>query len=246
VILHLHGGGFVLGNAGGDLASLQAEARALDAVIVTVDYRLAPEAPFPAPLEDAYAALFWTCHNCASFGGDSKRIAVQGESAGGGLAAMLALLARDRGEVHLVHQSLIYPMLDDRTGSTPVPFPIGRLAWTAPLNEAAWSAFLGQPAGGKAVPMGAVPARAQRLDGLPSTFIGVGSIDLFVSEDIDYARRLIEAAVPTELHVVPGAFHGFDVVAPRASVTRQFQLAQHNALAKAFGSRLSEMRMSHG
>jgi acetyl esterase/lipase len=236
VILHLHGGGFVLGSAAGDLASLQAEALALDSIIVTVDYRLAPEAPFPAPLEDAYAALSWTYRNCASFGGDLKRIAIQGESAGGGLAAMLGLVARDRGEIPLVHQSLIYPMLDDRTGSTPIPFPIGRLAWTAPLNEAAWTAFLGQPAGGKNVPVGAVPARAARLDGLPGAFIGVGSIDLFVGEDIDYARRLIEGAVPTELHVVPGAFHGFDVVAPQTSVARQFRLAQRNALANAFGS----------
>jgi acetyl esterase/lipase len=241
VILHLHGGGFVLGSAAGDLASLQAEALALDSIIVTVDYRLAPEAPFPAPLEDAYMALSWTYRNCASFGGDSKRIAIQGESAGGGLAAMLGLVARDRGEIPLVHQSLIYPMLDDRTGSTPIPFPIGRLAWTAPLNEAAWTAFLGQPAGGKNVPVGAVPARAERLDGLPGAFIGVGSIDLFVGEDIDYARRLIEAAVPTELHVVPGAFHGFDMVAPQTSVSRQFRLAQRNALANAFGSQPPKM-----
>jgi acetyl esterase/lipase len=236
VILHLHGGGFVMGSAGGDLASLQTEALALDCIIVTVDYRLAPEAPFPAPLEDAYAALSWTYRNCASLGADPKRIAVQGESAGGGLAAMLALAARNRGEIPLVHQSLIYPMLDDHTGSAPIPFPIGRLAWTAPANQTAWTAFLGQPAGGKSVPNGAVPARAGRLDRLPGAFVGVGSIDLFVGEDIDYARRLIEAAVPTELLVVPGAFHGFDLVAPQTHVVRQFRLAQLNALANAFGS----------
>ena len=237
LIVHLHGGGFVMGRADGNLPALQSEAAALDCIIVTVDYRLAPEAPFPAPLQDAYAALTWTYRHCDSLGGDRNLLAVQGESAGGGLAALLALAARDRGEVRLVHQSLIYPMLDDRTGTSPTPFPVGHMAWSGPLNQAAWTAFLGQSAGGKGVPAGAVPARAATLAGLPHTFIGVGSIDLFVTEDTQYANRLIEAEVPTVLYVVPGAFHGFDVAAPETNIVRDFQLAQRNALADAFRTR---------
>ena len=234
VIVHLHGGGFILGSAAGDLASLQTEARALDCIIVTVEYRLAPEAPFPAPLDDAYAALLWTYRNCAALGGDPRRIAVQGESAGGGLAAMLAIAARDRGEVPLIHQSLIYPMLDDRTGTKLPPFPIGRVAWTGALNQAGWTAFLGRPAGQKAAPDGAVPARTRTVAGLPDTFIGVGAIDLFVEEDLDFARRLIEAGVPTDLQVVPGAYHGFDVAVPQAASSQRFRQAQFAALTRAF------------
>ena len=240
VIVHTHGGGFVVGSAAGDLTSLQSQALALNCVIVTVDYRLPPEAPFPKPLDDFYAGLIWTYKNCATFGGDRTRIAVQGGSAGGGLAAMLALMARDRGEVPLVHQSLIYPMLDDRTGAKLLPFPIGRFAWTGPVNQAAWTAFLGQPAGGNTVPKGSVPARAENLKGLPDTFIGVGAIDLFVLEDIEYGRRLIEAAVSARIEVVPGAFHGFDGAAPRSNVAKRFRNAQYTALARAFGTPFSE------
>lgn len=237
VVVHLHGGGFVLGTAEGAVAMMQEQARALDCMVVTVDYRLAPEAPFPAPLEDAYAALEWTYDHCAELGGDPARIAVQGESAGGGLAAMLAIAARDRGKVPLVHQSLIYPMLDDRTGGEhQVPAHVGKLAWTAPLNQVAWAAFLGRPEGSRRVPpRGAAPARLSDLRGLAPAFVGVGSIDLFMGEDIDYARRLIEAGVGTELVVVPGAFHGFDVIAPATSVVRQFRRAHLSALARAFG-----------
>jgi acetyl esterase/lipase len=238
VIVHLHGGGFVLGSAAGAIAMMQAQALALDCVVVTVDYRLAPETPFPGPLEDAYAALRWTFAHCAEIGGDPARIAIQGESAGGGLAAMLAIATRDRGEVPLVHQSLVYPMLDDRTGGErQVAPPIGTLAWTAPLNQVAWGAFLGKAEGSKATPpAGSVPARVSDLRQLPPAFIGVGAIDLFIGEDLDYARCLIEAAVPAELVVVPGAFHGFDVIAGGTTVARQFRHAQLNALARAFGA----------
>ncbi|MFC4595481.1 alpha/beta hydrolase fold domain-containing protein [Sphingobium tyrosinilyticum] len=237
VIVHLHGGGFVLGTAESGLAALQTQSLVLDCVIVTVDYRLSPETIFPGPLEDAYAALNWVHAHCADFGGDTDRIAVQGESAGGGLAAMLAIAARDRKKVPLVHQSLIYPMLDDRTGGEcPAPSTVGTLGWTGPLNQVGWTAFLGQaPSVGFAPPPGSVPARLANLGGLPSTFIGVGAIDLFVGEDVHYARRLIEQSVSTELLVVPGAFHGFDVAAPKSNVARFFRLAQLNALALAFG-----------
>jgi acetyl esterase/lipase len=236
-ILHTHGGGFVIGSAKSLLRSLQELALALDCVIVTVDYRLAPETPFPGSLEDNYAGLKWLYNNAAALGVDRSKIAVMGESAGGGHAAMLAIAARDRGEVPLVFQALIYPMLDDRTGSTrSVPPHIGTLLWTRESNRFGWSSLLGMPAGSSKVPYGAVPARVEDLRNLPPAFIGVGSIDLFVQEDIAYAGRLIEAGVATELNVVPGAYHGFEMMSPKASVSRQFKAALNSALARAFQS----------
>jgi acetyl esterase/lipase len=236
-ILHTHGGGFVVGTAKGSLRSLQELALALECVIVTVDYRLAPETPFPGALEDNYAALKWLYANAAELGVDRARIAVMGESAGGGHAAMLAIAARDRGEVPLVFQALIYPMLDDRTGSRrEVPAHIGTLLWTRESNRFGWSSLLGVPAGSREVPHGAVPARAEHLGKLPPAFIGVGSIDLFVQEDIAYASRLIEAGVPTELFVAAGAYHGFFEAVPKAGVSVRFKAAYSSALAQAFQS----------
>jgi len=237
-ILHIHGGGFVGGNARMGLRAVQRLAWTLDCVIVSVDYRLAPATRFPGSLEDNYAALKWVHGNAATLGVDPSRIALLGESAGGGHAAMLAIAARDRGEVPIAFQALVYPMLDDRTGSTrPVPSQIGTLIWTAQDNRNGWAALLGQPAGGPRVPAGAVPARVERLVGLPPAFIGVGTLDLFVDEDIDYARRLIAAGVPTELMVVPGAFHGFEQIVPQAGVSKRFTAALENALARALASR---------
>jgi acetyl esterase/lipase len=145
------------------------------------------------------------------------------------------MAARDRGQVPVLFQALVYPMLDDRTGSTrPVPSQIGTLVWTPELNRFGWSALLGVPAGSKHVPKGSVPARVENLRGLPATFIGVGSIDLFVREDIEYAQRLIDAGVPTELQVVPGAYHGFEIFVPEANVSKQFKASINAALARAF------------
>jgi len=232
-ILHTHGGGFVLGDAKASLNAIQEVALALDCVIVTVDYRLAPETHFPGSLEDNYAGLKWLYQNADELGVDRSRIALMGESAGGGHAAMLAIAARDRGEVPLVYQALIYPMLDDRTGSTrKTPPYMGAVIWTPEANRFGWTSLLGVPAGSARVPYGAVPARIRDLRGLPPAFIGVGSIDLFVDEDIDYARRLIDAGVPTELNVVPGAFHGFDFVGT-TSIAKQFKSALIAALASA-------------
>ncbi|HEU0113403.1 MAG TPA: alpha/beta hydrolase, partial [Thermomicrobiales bacterium] len=235
-ILHIHGGGFAFGSAVDAVPALQAEAQALDCVIVSVDYRLAPETPFPGSLEDNYAGLVWLHEHAAELGADPNRIALQGESAGGGHAAMLAIAARDRGGPPVVFQSLVYPMLDDRTGSTrTLPAYIGAFVWTPAFNRLGWTALLGVPAGSDNVPAGAVPARVADLAGLPPAWIGVGSVDLFVEEDVEYARRLILAGVPTELLVVPGAFHGFDAFAPDAAIGREFRLAQYAALARAFG-----------
>lgn len=210
-IVHMHGGGYVLGEARISLRSMQEVAAALDCVVVTVDYRLAPETRFPGALEDNYTALKWVYDQAAILGVDRARIAVMGESAGGGHAAMLAIAARDRGEVPLCYQALVYPMLDDRTGSSfrKPPF-MGALVWNEAKNRFGWSSLLGRPAGSAKVPPGSVPARVADLNGLPPTFIGVGSIDLFVDEDVDYARRLLDAGVACELVVIPGGFHGFD------------------------------------
>ena len=233
-ILHIHGGGFVSGSARAGLRPLKHLAEALDCVIVSVEYRLAPATRFSGSLEDNYAALQWLHDNASMLGVDPARIALLGESAGGGHAAMLAIAARDRGKIRLAYQALVYPMLDDRTGSSrSVPPQIGHLIWTAADNRNGWTALLGQTAGGSRVPYGAVPARLEMLAGLPPTFIGVGTLDLFVDEDVEYARRLIAAGVPTELLVVPGAFHGFEQVAPQAGVSKRFTAALNNALARA-------------
>lgn len=222
-ILQIHGGGFVLGSARQQIGSNQDLAATLDCVIVSVEYRLAPETQFPGSLEDNYAALTWLHRNADELGVDRTRIAVMGESAGGGHAAMLAIAARDRGEIPLVYQALIYPMLDDRTGSTRKKPPyMGVVIWNEQRNRFGWSSLLGVPAGSAKVPYGSVPARVENLKGLPPAFIGVGSIDLFVDEDVEYARRLIDAGVPVRLNVVPGAFHGFDAFAG-ASIAKAFR-----------------------
>jgi acetyl esterase/lipase len=232
-ILHTHGGGFIIGSAQQGVRDLQLIAAALDCAIVTVDYRLAPETDYRGSTEDSYAGLKWLHDNADEVGIERSRIAVMGESAGGGMAAILAIMARDRGEVPLALQVLIYPMLDDRTGSTrQVPAPVGAVGYSAESNRYCWGAFLGQKAGGSTVPVRAVPGRASSLAGLPPAFIGVGSIDLFVFEDVEHARRLIEAGVPTELLVVPGAFHGFDAAAADTNIARRFTEAKLNALRR--------------
>lgn len=236
-ILHTHGGGYIVGSASGSILQCQDIARQLDCAIVTVEYRLAPETTYVGSVADNHAALLWLHANAATLGVDPGRIAVLGESAGGGHAALLALMVRDRRSVPLCAQVLIYPMLDDRTGSTrTVPPFIGRIGWDAPANIFGWKSFLGQAPGGASVPAAGVPARVRDLSGLPPTFIGVGSVDLFVEEDVDYARRLIAAGVPTELVVTPGAFHGFDAVAPDTGLAKRFTAAKIAALGRAFGA----------
>jgi acetyl esterase/lipase len=235
-ILHMHGGGYIAGSARSSVADLQVMAAALDCVIATVEYRLAPETPFPGALEDNHAALVWLHSNAQALGVDPARIAIAGESAGGGHAAMLAIAARDRRQVPICFQALTYPMVDDRTASSrPVPGHIGRLVWTRELNQMGWAALLGGSPGGDGTPAGASPSRVADLAGLPPAFIAVGDIDLFAEEDIAYAGRLVSAGVPVELLVLPGAPHGFYVVAPAASVSRRYSLAHINALARALG-----------
>lgn len=234
--LHMHGGGFVGGRVDQFPAAYQALAAACGCLIVSVDYRLAPETPFPGALEDNYAALRWLHVHAAELGIDPKRIAIGGESAGGGHAAMLAIAARNRGEFPIAFQVLIYPMLDDRTGSTVSSPPhVGHFVWNAASNRFGWGALLGQAPGLKTVPTGSVPARVDNLAGLPPAFIAVGGLDLFVSEDIAYASRLNAAGVPVELLVVPGAYHAFDALVPSARVTKQFRAASVAALKRGLG-----------
>lgn len=237
-ILHTHGGGYVLGSAESSVRGLQELCAKLDCVAVSVDYRLAPETSFAGSVEDNYAGLKWLHAHAAELGVDPSNIAVMGESAGGGHAALLALTVRDRGEVPLAFQCLIYPMLDDRTGtSRAVPPHVGTLVWTPERNRFGWESFLGTVPGRANAPRGAVPARVANLKGLPPAFIGVGTLDLFIDEDVDYAQRLNAAGVPAELIVVPGAFHGFDGIGmmARLPIAAWFEQTKLNALRRGFG-----------
>ena len=227
-VLWIHGGGYVIGSAAQDDAVCRHLADELGALVAAVDYRLAPEHPFPVPLLDCHDALVWLAGRGDV---DVERVAIGGASAGGGLAASLALLARDRGEVRPAFQLLSYPMLDDRTAlRTDIDERHFRL-WNNEANRFGWRSYTGQEPGSPGVDPLAAPARSEDLAGLPPAWIGVGSLDLFLAEDLAYADRLRGAGVPCDVHVVDGAFHGFDSVRPRASVTDQFRAAQVDALA---------------
>lgn len=217
-IYHIHGGGFVSGSAGILEFMHRPLAGELGCVIVSVDYRLAPETCFPGNIEDCYAGLEWTVAHVADLNIDRHRIGVMGESAGGGLAAALALMVRDRAQHQLAFQVLTYPMLDDRTGtSEPHPYA-GEFLWTRHNNHFGWSCLLGHAPGAAEVSPYAAPARAKDLSGLPPTFLSAGALDLFIDENIAFSQRLVRAGVPTEFCVYPGAFHAFDAW-PNASIS---------------------------
>ena len=209
-ILHMHGGGFVAGTAEMNEGFCKKMAQDTGAVVVSVDYRLATEIAFPGPLEDCYSALLWMSREHGALGIDKNKLAVTGESAGGGLAAQLAFLVRDRREVSIALQYLTHPMLDDRTGVTNDVSPLlGEFVWTRGSNQFGWSKFLGQAAGLGKVPYPAVPARIENLQGLAPCHIACGALDLLVIENLAYAQRLVSQGVPTEVHIYPGALHGF-------------------------------------
>jgi triacylglycerol lipase len=206
----------------------------LGCVTVSVDYRLAPETPHPGPIDDCYSALRWVVDNAAGLGVDTSRLAVGGASAGAGLAACLALLARDRCEFEVCLQLLVEPMLDDRTGTETDPNPVtGEFVWTRADNAFGWSSLLGHEPGRPGVSPYAAAARAEDVTRLPPTFIAVGDLDLFLDEDVAYALRLMRAAVPTELHVYPGAFHGFLDI-ETADIARRHRRDIGDALRCAF------------
>ena len=231
-IFHVHGGGFVSGVAEQFDGLLRNWAASFDCVLTSVNYRLAPETPFPGAIEDCYAALAWVFANAADLGVDARRIGVKGESSGGGLAAALALLARDRGEHRLAFQSLTYPMLDDRTCVRAQHPYAGEFLWTPTLNAYGWRSLLGAEPGAAGVSPYASPARAEDLSGLPPTFLMTGALDLFVDENIEYARRLLRAGTPCELHVYPGGMHGFDSM-PGAAISLAARRATDAALRRA-------------
>lgn len=232
-LVWIHGGGYVLGTADIDDLLCRRIVAETGACVASVDYRLAPETPAPGLVHDCYAALTWVHGSADELGVDASRIAVGGASAGGGLAATLAILARDKGEVPVTFQLLVYPMLDDRTASTVPPHPFaGEFVWTAQNNVFGWQSLLGTAPGGEGVSPYSAAARVESVEGLPPTFIAVGALDLFAEEDIAYATRLIRAGIPTELHVYPGAFHAFDML-PTARVAQQFSRDMLTALGRA-------------
>lgn len=232
-ILQIHGGGHVLGlpemmdSANRDLAA------SLGCAVYAVDYRLSPETIYPGPLEDCYAVLGWLHANAGMLSLDPHRIGVKGESAGGNMAAGLALLARDRGEFDLAFQHLVMPSLDDTTCLRSDPNPTtGEFIWTREHSRFGWTSYLGVAPGSDNIPPYAAPARAEDLAGLPPAFISLGALDLFLEEDLEYARRLSCAGVPVELHVYPGAYHGFEMV-QTAAVTKRAQRDSKDALERA-------------
>jgi triacylglycerol lipase len=234
LVLQIHGGGFVFGTAELGDPRNRAMAKAVGCMVASVDYRLAPENPFPAGLDDCYAALAWLRGNAATFGIDVGRIAIRGESAGGGIAAGLAIMARDLGGPSICFQLLVYPMLDDRT-VTREPHPYaGEFVWDAASNRFGWECWLGCEPGSAGVPPLAAPARVDDLSCLPPTFIGTAALDMFVEENLEYTRRLLRAGVPTEFYLAPGAFHGFEAMNPEASVSRRLIEQGDAALRRAF------------
>ena len=228
--LYLHGGGMIAGRAGMFDGYVSRYVSASGTPILSAGYRLAPEHPHPVPVEDAYAALAWLHEHAASLGADPGRIGVLGDSAGGGLAAAVSILARDRNGPAIARQILIMPMLDDRT-VTPDPQLAPFAGWTWDDNRTGWDALLGDAAGGPDTPASAAPARVADPAGLPPAYIEVGQLDIFRDEDLSYALRLGQAGVPVEFHLHPGVPHEFDFIAFDTTAARRALADRVRALA---------------
>jgi acetyl esterase/lipase len=233
-IYHTHGGGMVLGDRHIGVVEMLDWAAEFNLVVVSVEYRLAPETPHPGPIDDCYAGLLWTAAHAGELGFDPARMIVAGGSAGGGLAAALALRARDQDGPPLLGQMLIYPMLDDRNDTPSSHQMAGLGVWDHGANEFGWTALLGPARGGPGVSPYAAPARATDLSGLPPAFIDVGSAETFRDEDVDYATRIWQAGGRAELHVWPGGFHGFDSLAPTAQLSQDARAARVRWLNRLF------------
>lgn len=218
-LYYVHGGGLVAGNARRDLPPLLDLAHDLGLAVVSVEHRLAPESPYPAPVEDCYAGLVWLASAATGLGVDPAAVVVAGTSAGGGLAAAVALLARDRSGPALLGQLLMCPMIDDRNDRTSTWQMAGVGVWDRTANATGWAAMLGDAAGGPDVPAYAAPSRAKDLAGLPPTYLDVGSADTFRDEDVAYAAAIWAAGGDAELHVWPGGCHGFEHLAPTARLS---------------------------
>ncbi len=231
----IHGGGHVLGQIEQDDPMMDHIVETVGCAAVSVDWRRSPEHPFPAGMDDCYAGLAWTHRSAGDLDVDPERIAVGGASSGGGSAAGLALLARDRGEVPVCFQLLVYPMLDDRNVTPSSHAVTDPRLWNRDANLIGWRAYVGDAAGTDQVSPYAAPARATDLAGLPPAYLPVGDLDLFIDEDIEYAQRLLQADVPAELHVYPGGIHGFDLLAPESALAQRFRAERDDALRRAFG-----------
>jgi len=231
-IVHIHGGGFVMGAPEMKDVENRLFASELKCAIYSVDHRLAPEAPHPAPVEDIYSVFAWLHANAAQLGLDPARIGIKGESGGGGFAAAAALYARDRQGPKFAFQHLIYPMIDDRSAVRKDLHPyVGEFVWTQENNYFGWRSLLGEEPGAADVSPYAAAARAADLSGLPPTYISVGGLDLFLEENMIYADRLSRAGVPVELHMYPRAYHGFYRVT-NARVTKQAEHDNREALRR--------------
>lgn len=214
----IHGGGMVSGSPRHGLSPILDIAGELGSVVVAVDYRLAPEAPHPTPVEDCYAGLRWTLANANVLGISPERVILVGSSAGGGLAAAVSLIARDRGEPSLLGQVLMAPMLDDRNNSLSVLQMEGTDTWNRSANLVGWTALLGDTCGSTEVSPYASPARATDLSGLPPTFLDVGSAETFRDEVVAFANNLWRHGADAELHVWAGGVHGYDMLVPESSI----------------------------
>lgn len=235
-IYHIHGGGMVMGDRFLGADSLIDWVEQLDAVAVSVEYRLAPENPDPAPVEDCYAGLEWMAANAEELGVDPERLVVAGASAGGGLAAGVALMSRDRGGPALAGQLLIYPMLDDRNESLSSHQFDGIGVWDRTSNDTGWDALLGDRRKTSQVSIYAAPARAADLSNLPPAFIDVASAEVFRDEDVAYASTIWACGGDAELHVWPGGFHGFDIFFPQAALSILAREARTRWLRRILGT----------
>lgn len=231
-VYYMHSGGMIMGDTRRGLPQILDWAEELGVAVISVEYRLAPETQHPGPVEDCYAGLAWTAANAIRLGIDPSRIVAAGGSAGGGLAAAVALMARDRGGPSLAGQMLMCPMLDDRNDTTSAVQLAGMGIWDQSANEVGWTALLGAARGGPEVSPYAAPARASDLSQLPPAFIDVGSAETFRDEAVTYASRIWEAGGTAELHVWPGGFHGFAGLAPQAAVSQNAIAAQRNWLGR--------------
>ena len=238
-LFYIHGGGMIIGSAKDMQATPARLSAELRIPVASIDYRLAPETPFPGPQEDCLAGLNWLAENAAMLGLDPARIAILGESAGGGLAAATALMARDTGGAKLAGQILVYPMLDHRTGGPECRHRnahTGEFIWNREANQFGWECLRGDYMPDDARKGWFSPSLAEDLQDLPATWIGVGSLDLFLDESLAYGRALVDAGVPVELHCYPGAIHGFDMMA-HSAIARRFQRDLRAAVARALGLR---------
>ncbi|WP_155334611.1 alpha/beta hydrolase [Acrocarpospora corrugata] len=235
-LYNIHGGGMIMGTNRLIPTEMLDMIVELKLAVVSVEYRLAPEHPHPAPVEDSYAGLVWTAKHAGEIGVDPARILVMGASAGGGLAAAVALLARDRGGPALIGQLLLCPMIDDRNDTVSSHQMAGLGIWDRISNDTGWTALLGDRRGGPDVSPYAAPARATDLSGLPPAFIDVGSAETFRDEDVAYATRIWQAGGVAELHVWPGGFHGFDMMAPHAAISQEAKAARLRWLRRILGA----------